>query len=146
MDIWALALSGFTYPLNPVAISTGGYLLEIDTDEFPLDAETIRAGFKKNIVRGKPRFYEIRIHKKGPDERIPYFFDWIDDLIPTESITASTVEVTEGIVKTEAGTVEKIVPVWISGGQVGSYKVTNRITTSLGQILENSFRLVVKDT
>lgn len=146
MDVWARARTGFVSPLNPVAIITRGRLLEITTESFPLDAEEIRAYFKNNIVRGKPQFCEFRIIEKDPDEKDLFFFDWIYDLVPTESISASVIEATEGIVIIEAGTVEKIVPVRISGGQVGSYKVTNRITTSLDRILEKSFRLAVKDT
>jgi hypothetical protein len=117
----------------------------MSTEEFTLDATDIRTYFNKNIIKGRRQYGEYRVIYKDPDESDLYFFDWIEDLAPDENITDSVV-LSEGEItvdNTSVNPVESIVPVRVSGGDTGKYLIVNRITTSLGRILEKSFKLIV---
>lgn len=81
-------------------------------------------------------------HKKDPDAKLDWIFDWNLWLGEFEIITDAQFIVDPGItVETESNT-QKTATVWLSGGTEGQvYKVTCRITTSEGRTDDRSFTL-----
>lgn len=73
-------------------------------------------------------------YTKDPDAVLDYKWDWREWLTDTESITASVVTVSAGIVLDFSTFSTTSTTTWISGGTIGtSYTVSNRITTNQGR-------------
>lgn len=87
---------------------------------------------------------------KDPDEFLDYGFDWAERLEPGETIVTSTWFINEALPEIELSD-ESVVSnrytlVWISGGAVGErYSVTNRLTTSVGRIYDETARIRVRE-
>jgi hypothetical protein len=83
---------------------------------------------------------------KDPDADLPWHFDWSDWLEDGESITASVMTASAGIVTHDPGFSTTDTVVWVSGGTVGTvYTVANRITTSQLKIDERTIRIRVQN-
>ena len=83
---------------------------------------------------------------KDPNAKLDYTIDWAQWL-GTDTITDSTWEVSspELIIESASNT-NTTTTVWLSAGLAGQvYIVTNRITTTLGRIQDQSFRLKIKE-
>lgn len=81
---------------------------------------------------------------KDPDAALFYGFDWSEWLASGETISNSTWTVAAGITGTSPGYTTTSTSIKLSGGTDGSiYNVTNRITTSSGQVDERTLRIMV---
>ena len=83
---------------------------------------------------------------KDPNAKLDYTIDWIRWL-DTDTITASTWEVSSPeLIIMDSSNTHTTTTVWLSAGLAGQfYTVTNRITTTLGRIQDQSFRLKIKE-
>lgn len=88
---------------------------------------------------------------KQPNEIESYSVEYSEDLGPTDSIIleditiSSTTDAVLPVVDT-SGVIDQRVRMFISGGIDGqSYKVTVRVRTDTGRVLEDEFRLRIKD-
>ena len=83
---------------------------------------------------------------KDPNAKLDYTINWTQWL-DTDTITASGWKVSspELIIESDSNT-NISTTVWLSAGLVGQvYTVTNRISTALGRLQEQSFRLKIKE-
>lgn len=81
---------------------------------------------------------------KDPDATLDWRWDWTDWLEDGESIIASVMTVSAGLVKDSDSYSPTSTTVWVSGGSPGTpYTVANRITTSAGRIDERSITIRV---
>jgi hypothetical protein len=81
---------------------------------------------------------------KDPDATLDWRFDWTDWLDDGETITASVMTVSAGLVLVSQSNSVSAATVWVSGGTTGSvYSVANRITTSAGRIDERTITIRV---
>lgn len=75
---------------------------------------------------------------KDPDEVTLFGVDWLDRL-GSATITSSSWIVPAGLTQASAGYTDTQTTVKLSGGVLGNiYRVTNRITTSDGETLDQS--------
>ena len=83
---------------------------------------------------------------KDPDAKLDYGMDWTDWL-KTDTITDSIWEVSSpDLIMSNPSKTNTVTTVWLAGGVAEKvYIYTNRITTALGRIQEQSFRLKVKE-
>ena len=83
---------------------------------------------------------------KDPNAKLDYTIDWIHWL-GTDTITASTWEVSSPeLIIMDSSNTHTTTTIWLSAGLAGQvYTVTNRITTTLGRIQDQSFRLKIKE-
>ena len=96
--------------------------------------------------RFRQRGAVVEAPPKDPNAKLDYTIDWTQWL-DTDTITASTWEVssTELTIESNSNT-NTATTVWLSAGLAGQiYTVTNRITTTLGRIQDQSFRLKIKE-
>ena len=80
---------------------------------------------------------------KDPDEKKDYGFNWVPAL-NGDTIAGSTWVLPSGLTEaTPAPSFDATTTtIWIEGGTAGeNYKVTNRITTAAGRILEEQFTI-----
>lgn len=88
---------------------------------------------------------------KQPNEIESYSVVYEDDLEPTDSILLEEISISSATgadlpVIDTSGVFEQRVRMFISGGVDGqSYKVTVRVRTDTGRVLEDEFRLRIKD-
>lgn len=77
---------------------------------------------------------------KSPIEKLDYGKDWVDFLLPGETIVSVEASSTpEGLTLQNAGISGTITVVWITGGVMGkSYRITFIIHTSTGAIAADS--------
>lgn len=86
---------------------------------------------------------------KDPDSKLDYTLDW-SKWLGSDTITVSAwiLDPDDGSLIQSAGSVDgagKRATVWLEGGVVGSYRVTNRVTTTAGRIADRSFTLIVAE-
>ncbi len=81
---------------------------------------------------------------KDPDAVLDWRWDWTEWLADGESIIASTVTVSAGLVLDSSGNSITSATAWLSGGTPGVvYSVANRITTSAGRTDERTITIRV---
>jgi hypothetical protein len=81
---------------------------------------------------------------KDPDAVLDWRWDWSDWLADGETITASVMTVSAGLVKNSDTYSATSATVWLSGGTPGTpYSVANRITTSAGRTDERTITIRV---
>ncbi|RSO50671.1 hypothetical protein DMH15_00750 [Streptomyces sp. WAC 06725] len=81
---------------------------------------------------------------KDPDAVLDWRWDWTDWLADGETITASTMTVSAGLVLTRDFYSPTSAAAWLSGGTPGTpYLVANRIVTSVGHTDERSVTIRV---
>lgn len=85
------------------------------------------------------------IHSKDPDAVLDYSIDWTAWL-NGDTISASSWDVPEGIVKDSDTNDTTSATVWLSGGTAGqSYVLTNHITTAAGRENDATLKIMVDD-
>lgn len=86
----------------------------------------------------------IVLSRKDPDEVIEYVVDWTTELGTDETIDTYQFIVEDGLTKVSDAKTSKKTQIKVSGGESGkTYQITNRLTTSLGQTLEETLSLPV---
>lgn len=90
-------------------------------------------------------------YTKDPDAKLDYHFDWQNwlDTNAGEIIATSQFIVSAGLTVSASPAPSKTTTnttVWLEGGRNGQvYRVTNRITTSVGRVDDRSITVRVKD-
>lgn len=85
-------------------------------------------------------------HKKDPDARLDWVWDWNEWLDEGETIEESTFIASVGITIDDSSVTTKTATVWLSGGTAGQvYQVTNRISTTAGRIDDRSITIRVTE-
>lgn len=80
---------------------------------------------------------------KDPDEVVNFGIDWADYL-GTDTISGSSWAVPSGITQVGSSFTTTQVIIKLSGGTVGSiYRISNRITTSAGETVDQSIDIEV---
>ena len=80
---------------------------------------------------------------KDPDEVVNFGIDWADYL-GSDTITGSNWTVPAGIAQVSASFTDTQATVKLSGGTVGSiYRISNRISTSAGETVDQSIDIEV---
>ena len=80
---------------------------------------------------------------KDPDEIVNFGIDWVDYL-GSETITGSSWTVPSGITEVSSAFTDTQATIKLSGGTLGAtYRVTNRITTSAGETVDQSIDVEV---
>jgi hypothetical protein len=81
---------------------------------------------------------------KDPNEVLDYQIDW-SEVLDVDSITSSTwINIATGITIVATANTSTRTVVWLSGGSDGgAYKMTNRVTTSAGRIMDQTIRIEV---
>ena len=80
---------------------------------------------------------------KDPDEVISFGVDW-SEYLGAETVTSSDWTVASGITKVGQTLVGKQANVTISGGTLGTVnRITNRITTSAGETVDQSIDIEI---
>jgi hypothetical protein len=86
---------------------------------------------------------------KDPDETLDYEIKWDNELAtdsPADTIVASTWVVPSGITKTSDDFTDLKTIIWLTGGTSGqNYHLTNRITTLIGRVIDQSVTVKVRD-
>ena len=86
---------------------------------------------------------------KDPDDEIDYGLDWgADSWLNTDTITGSSWILPAGAGLTEMTNTftDTTTTVWLSGGNIGKWEITNRITTAAGRTKDKTRVLVIKQT
>ena len=86
---------------------------------------------------------------KDPDSKLDYTLDW-SKWLGSDTISTSTwlFDPSTGLTDTAptVDTAAKRTTVFLAGGSVGTtYRVTNRITTAAGRIVDRSFNLLIAE-
>lgn len=79
-----------------------------------------------------------------PDATLDWAFDWSAWLADGETITSHET-VPDGVTVDSSSESAGVVTVWVSGGQLGSARVTCRITTSAGRVDDRTRMLYVRE-
>ncbi len=80
---------------------------------------------------------------KDPDEIVNFGIDWVDYL-GSDTITGSSWTVPAGITQASASFTDTEATIKLSGGLLGAvYRITNRITTSAGETVDQSIDIEV---
>jgi len=80
---------------------------------------------------------------KDPDEVISFGVDW-SEYLGAETVTSSNWTVASGVTKVGQTLVGKQANVTISGGTLGTVnRITNRITTSTGETVDQSIDIEI---
>lgn len=80
---------------------------------------------------------------KDPDEVISFGVDW-SEYLGAETVTSSNWTVPSGVTKVGQTLVGRQANVTISGGTLGAiYRITNRITTSAGETVDQSIDIEI---
>ena len=83
---------------------------------------------------------------KDPSAKLDYLFDWSQWLETGETITDSTITVSDGITLEDSTESGGLVTVWLSGGTPGDwYTCACRITTSDNRIDERTMQIKVEN-
>ena len=81
---------------------------------------------------------------KDPDETLDYGADWSDPLAG-DTIALSAFTVPTGLTKQSEANTTTTATVWLTGGTLGAnYEILNRVTTSGGRIMDQTFKLAVR--
>lgn len=84
---------------------------------------------------------------KQPSEVLDYDVDYVDWLIAPDTIASHVAFSDAGITIQNSSQLGSAVKVWLAGGTHGAqYKVTVRITTTVGRQKESEFIVKVKET
>lgn len=84
-------------------------------------------------------------YSKAPDEEVIRGFDWSDRLTSGDKITASEWTVT-GLTGSGATFDDTASEIELAGGTAtNQYLVTNKVTTSDGEVFQRSFYMLVRD-
>lgn len=86
-------------------------------------------------------------YTKDPDEERDFGIDWAKPLagLGSDTITASTWTVPDGIEKTDEAHTATTTTVWLDGGTVGEvYEVLNRVVTAGGRTLDHTLRFHIR--
>lgn len=82
---------------------------------------------------------------KDPGDVLDYSRDWTD-FLDTDTITASTWSVPDGITMDSESNTSTVATVWLSGGTLGErYTVTNTIETEDGRTVEGSITIIMQN-
>lgn len=81
---------------------------------------------------------------KDPDATLDYKIDWTAWL-GADLIVTSTWSAPEGITIESHENDDKQTVVWLSGGEIGAYSVTNRITTLGGRTDDRTIKIKIKE-
>jgi hypothetical protein len=80
----------------------------------------------------------IELRYKSPTEKVVFAVDWADYLV-ADTITSSTWILPSGITQVTSNFTATRANIMLQGGTLGAtYRVTNRINTSAGEIVEQS--------
>lgn len=83
---------------------------------------------------------------KDPDGKLNYQVDWSDWLVGTDTISASTWTVPDGITAESDTHDDETATVILSGGTVGSwYSVVNHIVTDFGLEDDRTIRIKIEE-
>lgn len=83
---------------------------------------------------------------KDPDDTLDYAIDWVASLDQGDALVGVEWIVPDGLTGGESGWLGEVAYVWLSGGTAGqSYRVTCRITTEAGRVLDRSGTLRVAE-
>jgi len=80
---------------------------------------------------------------KDPNEVLDYELDWSARLSDGDTISASTWIVPDGLTEDSNSNTTTTTTIWLSGGTLGEYTLTNRVTTAGGRTMDQSVRLTV---
>jgi hypothetical protein len=82
---------------------------------------------------------------KDPNAILDYSIDW-SDWLDTDEISTSTWTVPTGITKTSESNTTTVATIWLSGGTAGTtYTLLDRITTTGGRTMDQTFKIYVKE-
>lgn len=80
---------------------------------------------------------------KDPDDILDYGINWAARL-GTDTISASTWIVEDGITQDSASFTDTTTAIWLSGGTAGvTYDITNRIVTAAGRQIDQTVSIAV---
>ena len=85
-----------------------------------------------------------RLPNKDPDAVVDYGVDWVRWLAG-DTLALAVWLVPAGIVEDSSNHTATAAYIWLSGGTVGeSYRLTNRITTALGRVQDQTVVIPVR--
>ena len=73
-----------------------------------------------------------------------YAIDWVNLLAPGETITTIVWTVDAPLIEVGSASSGSITSVRVTTPSIGSFQVTGKMTSSLGRIINRSFRIIVK--
>lgn len=86
---------------------------------------------------------DLKWPDKDPNEKLDYQIDWSERL-SDDTIATSTWIIPTGLVLEVSSNTDTTTVVWLSGGVLSkNYKITNRITTVAGRIMDQSVFLTI---
>jgi hypothetical protein len=85
-----------------------------------------------------------QIWRKDPSDVLDYEIDWAMAL-DTDTIQTSVWTVPAGFTINSQSHTATTATVWLSGGNVGVQKITNKITTAGGRTIERSVQMNVEE-
>ena len=71
-------------------------------------------------------------YTKDPDDVIDVSFNWVG-FLDGDTITTSTFVLPDGLTEDSSSNTTLRTTIWLSGGSLGLYRVTNRIVTAAGR-------------
>lgn len=82
---------------------------------------------------------------KDPNEVLDYVLDWSAVLAPGDTISTSAWIVPAEVTKDSDTASDDATTIWLSGGAVGQYLFTNRITTAGGRTFDQTVGLDIRE-
>lgn len=85
---------------------------------------------------------------KDPDDVKDYKLDWSDPLNEDSDTIATsswTLPAASGLTEDSSSETTTTTTIWLSGGNVGNWEITNRITTAGGRTYDKTRVLVIKE-
>lgn len=108
----------------------------------PEEAIVLQGSVKCGLVAGN-----VQVVKVTDNDFLDYTVFWDAFLQPSETITASEWQVPAEITLDTDSFTDTYATAWLTGGiPAHGYDIVNRVTTSLGEEKEFSFRLVIQDS
>lgn len=83
--------------------------------------------------------------EKDPDETSDFDFNWSPEM-NGDSILTSTFVLPDGLTQVSSSNTDSVVTIFVSGGDCGRlYRVTNRITTTLGRTRDKTIYIRIRE-
>jgi hypothetical protein len=83
--------------------------------------------------------------EKDPNEILDYLIDWSAKLSQGETLTASTITVSDGLVLDSSSFSTTATTIWLSGGTEGATaNILNRVTTSQNRTMDVTALLPIR--
>lgn len=84
-----------------------------------------------------------RVPSKDPNETLDYWIDYVDG--DGDTIVSATWDIPVGLTGTNPTVTTTKATIWVSGGVIGTeYVFTGHIVTTLGRLIDQSFRVFVE--